>query len=113
VAGCAVAASSALCFDFRYIIIDGTLHQGNAEEQELSIVRYHQVVNSKFDDQVFHEQFGFWLWDPQKGTLIATFTIPRGVAVVAHGIHATPASADEEVVLEVRTDYEAPETGDD
>ncbi|MEH6634786.1 MAG: heme-binding beta-barrel domain-containing protein [Halioglobus sp.] len=42
----------------------------NAEQQTLSIVRYHQVVSRKSNDEVFHEQLGFWLWDPADDTIL-------------------------------------------
>jgi hypothetical protein len=73
----------------------------NAEKQTLSVVRYHQVVSRKSNDEVFHDQVGYWLWDPADNTIVETFTIPRGVAVVAGGKLAAPASADEELVFEV------------
>jgi len=78
----------------------------NAEEQTLAVVRYHQVVRRKSNDEVFHDQVGYWLWDSADNTLVETFTIPRAVAVVAGGKLAPPASLDEELVFEV-----AAETG--
>ena len=74
----------------------------NAEQRTLSIVRYHQVVRRKSNDKVFHEQLGFWLWDPADDSVVECFTIPRGVSVVASGTVARH-SADE-VVFEVSTD---------
>ncbi len=73
----------------------------NAEQQTLSIVRYHQVVSRKSNDKVFHDQVGYWLWDPADNTIVETFTIPRGVAVVAGGTLAAPADMTQELVFEV------------
>jgi hypothetical protein len=28
--------------------------------------------------KTYHEQVGYWLWEPATGTVIHTFTIPRG-----------------------------------
>ena len=57
----------------------------NAERQKLAIVRYHQVVQRKSNGEVFHDQVGYWLWDPSAGTVTQTLTIPRGVSLVASG----------------------------
>jgi hypothetical protein len=78
----------------------------NAEEQTLSVVRYHQVVRRKSNDEVFHDQVGYWLWDPADDTIVETFTIPRAVAVVAGGKLGQPSAPDQELVFDV-----AAETG--
>jgi len=83
----------------------------NAEEQTLSVVRYHQVVSRKSNDEVFHDQVGYWLWDPADNTIVETFTIPRGVAVVAGGTLGSPASLDEELVFSVTAEAGADEFG--
>ena len=70
----------------------------NYEEQELAIVRYHQVVYRKSNDEVFHDQVGYWLWDAASETVMQTLTIPRAVSVTAGG----RASGTGPVVLEVR-----------
>ena len=83
----------------------------NAEQQTLSVVRYHQVVSRKSNDKVFHDQVGYWLWDPADDTIVETFTIPRGVAVVAGGKLAEPADLAQELVFEVAADANSPEFG--
>jgi len=40
--------------------------------------------------KTYHEQVGYWLWEPATGTVIHTLTIPRGQTVMAAG----KASAD-------------------
>jgi hypothetical protein len=70
----------------------------NAEEQVLSIVRYHQQVSRKSNDEVFHDQIGYWLWDPATDTVIQTLTIPRAVTLLAGGVAR---NEGEETVLEV------------
>lgn len=57
----------------------------NAETQELAIVRYHQQVRRKSNNEVFHDQVGYWLWDTKAEQIVHTFTIPRGVSVIAGG----------------------------
>lgn len=73
----------------------------NAESQTLAVVRYHQVVSRKSNDQVFHDQIGYWLWDSATKTIVQSVNIPRAVAVLAGGTFTGNAKADE-VVLEVR-----------
>ncbi len=83
----------------------------NAERQTLSAVRYHQQVRRKSNGEVFHDQVGYWLWDPADNTLIETFTIPRGVAVVAGGTLAAPVEPGQELIFEVAAVAGAPELG--
>ncbi len=83
----------------------------NAEKQTLAIVRYHQVVTRKSNDQVFHDQIGYWLWDSADNTIVECFTIPRGVAVVAGGTLAAPTDLAQELVFEVTADANSPDCG--
>ena len=83
----------------------------NAEKQTLSIVSYHQVVSRKSNDEVFHDQQGYWLWDSTDNTLVESFVIPRGVAVIAGGTLAAPADAAQEMVYTVEADANSPEFG--
>lgn len=73
----------------------------NAEEQTLAIIQYKQVVSRKSNDEVFHHQVGYWLWDSADNTIVETFAIPRAVAVVAGGTLAAPEDLSNELVFEV------------
>lgn len=79
----------------------------NAEKQTLAILRYHQIVSRKSNNEVFHDQVGYWTWDSADNTVVQSFIIPRGVAVVAEGVVAAPASADELVRISVSATTEA------
>jgi hypothetical protein len=57
----------------------------NAEEQELAAVHYRQVVTRKSTGKVFHDQVGYWLWEPESGLVVQTLTIPRAVTLLAGG----------------------------
>ena len=57
----------------------------NAEKQTLSVLRYHQVVSRKTNDKVFHNETGYWMWDPDTDTVSHSLTIPRGVCLLAGG----------------------------
>lgn len=83
----------------------------NAEAQTLSVVRYHQVVSRKSNKQVFHDQVGYWLWDPADNTIVELFTIPRGVAVVAGGTLAPSDNPAQELVFKVAADANSPQFG--
>jgi hypothetical protein len=83
----------------------------NAEEQTLAVVHYKQVVSRKSNDEVFHHQVGYWLWDSADDTIVETFTIPRAVAVVAGGKLAQPDSLDLELVFDVAADASSSEFG--
>ncbi|MEH6551950.1 MAG: heme-binding beta-barrel domain-containing protein [Pseudomonadales bacterium] len=71
----------------------------NAEIQVLSVLRYHQVVSRKTNDQVFHNETGYLSWDPASGVIMQSFSIPRGVAVLAGGKADT--SGENELMIEV------------
>jgi len=71
----------------------------NAESQTLSAVRYHQSVSRKSNGEVFHDQVGYWLWDPATGVIAQTLSIPRAVTLLAGG---TAITADGGTVFEVR-----------
>ena len=57
----------------------------NAEEQTLVVLRYHQVVTRKSNNKVFHNETGYWMWDPATNVVMQSLTIPRGVALLAGG----------------------------
>ncbi len=57
----------------------------NADDQVLAIARYHLSVRRKKNDETFHDQVGYWLWDKANETIMHSFTIPRGLVVLAGG----------------------------
>ncbi len=72
----------------------------NAEDQNLTILHYHQVMQRMANDELFHHQCGYWTWDAATEEVTHAFTTPRGVAVVACG----KASIDgETTIIEVGT----------
>ena len=48
-------------------------------------LRYHTQIFKPDDPETFHDQVGYWLWEPATGTLIQTLTIPRGQTAMAVG----------------------------
>jgi hypothetical protein len=73
----------------------------NAESQVLSVVRYHQVVQKKSDNEVFHDETGYWMWDPKEEIIMHSLVIPRAVCVLAGGKYKEQKSAEEGIILEV------------
>ena len=57
----------------------------NAKKQHLWVVRYHQVVQRKSDNEVFHDQVGYWTWDEEQQEVTQSLTIPRAVCLLAGG----------------------------
>jgi hypothetical protein len=52
-------------------------------------LRYHLRVVEFDKVETFHDQVGYWLWEPATSTVIQTLSIPRGQTVMATG-HAAP-----------------------
>jgi hypothetical protein len=48
-------------------------------------LRYHIHINTLEDDITFHDQVGYWLWEPNSGLILQSVTIPRGQALLAAG----------------------------
>ena len=48
-------------------------------------LRYHTQIFKPDDPETFHDQVGYWLWEPATGAIIQTLTIPRGQTAMAVG----------------------------
>ncbi|MCW2282609.1 hypothetical protein M2323_000370 [Rhodoblastus acidophilus] len=48
-------------------------------------LRYHQQVLKRGENGLFHDQIGYWLWEPATDTVIMTLSIPRGQTAMAIG----------------------------
>lgn len=48
-------------------------------------MRYHIHITTKEEDITFHEQVGYWLWEPATGLILQTLAIPRGQVALASG----------------------------
>jgi hypothetical protein len=49
-------------------------------------LRYHTHINTPEEDIAFHDQVGYWLWEPATGLIMQTIAIPRGQVVLAGGM---------------------------
>ncbi len=68
-------------------------------------LRYHTHINTTEELITFHDQVGYWLWEPATGLILQTIAIPRGQVAIAAG-HAAP----DDMTLELtatrgQTDY--------
>ena len=52
-------------------------------------LRYHVHILATDEDATFHDQVGYWLWEPATGLVLQSLGIPRGQVALASG-HATP-----------------------
>ncbi len=85
---------------FETITFEAIGTTSNAESQTLAGLYYHQLVTRSRDKKPLHNQTGYWLWDAENNVIMHSFTIPRGVCVLAGGEHKD--TEQEEVILEVR-----------
>ena len=78
--------------------VDGEKKQAYVEHMELQPIdpqtngpqllyglRYHTHIVKPDQIKTYHEQVGFWLWEPATHTVVHTLAIPRGVTVMAAG----------------------------
>ena len=48
-------------------------------------LRYHVHIVATDEDQTFHDQVGYWLYEPATGVIMQTVAIPRGQTALAGG----------------------------
>lgn len=60
-------------------------------------LRYHTHVVKPGQVKTYHDQVGYWLWEPATGTVIHTLSIPRGQIAMASG-HAAADARSFEVI---------------
>jgi len=84
---------------------DGPEHQPFIERYELQPIdaqtngpqlfyglRYHTRIVKPDDPETFHDQVGYWLWEPATGLVLQTVAIPRGQVAIAAGNAAPDAT---------------------
>ena len=60
-------------------------------------LRYHTHVTKPDQVKTYHDQVGYWLWEPATNTVIQSLAIPRGQIAMAVG-HATADATSFELV---------------
>ena len=84
---------------------DGAKKQGYLERYELQPIdpqtngpqllyglRYHTHIVKPDEVETYHDQVGYWLWEPATNTVIHTLTIPRAQIVMACGLASAQAT---------------------
>jgi hypothetical protein len=69
---------------FERIVMEPIDPQANGP-QLLRGLRYHVHINTEEEDITFHDQVGYWLWEPATGLVMQSLTIPRGQSLLAGG----------------------------
>src|SRR5215469_7003226 len=67
-------------------------------------LRYHTHILATDEDATFHDQVGYWLWEPATGLIMQSLAIPRGQVALAAG--RASADADKLVLTAKRGDTE-------
>ena len=62
-------------------------------------LRYHTHVVKPGEVETFHDQVGYWLWEPATRTVTMTLAIPRGQVLLASGL-AEPDATEFEVTAQ-------------
>jgi hypothetical protein len=63
-------------------------------------LRYHVHITKPDQVKTYHDQVGYWLWEPATGCIIHTLTIPRGQTAMASGNAAADAKSFELVATQ-------------
>jgi hypothetical protein len=74
-------------------------------------LRYHTRILATDEDATFHDQVGYWLWEPATGLVLQSLAIPRGQVALAAGHAAADATS---LVVEAKrgdTEYGICSTG--
>lgn len=58
-------------------------------------LRYHTHIVKPGEVETFHDQVGYWLWEPAAGLVTMTLGIPRGQVALASGSAAADATSFE------------------
>lgn len=90
-------------------VVEGVQHDAFTEHYELHPIdfqtngpqlfygmRYHTHILNPNEQPTFHDQVGYWLWEPAAHAVTLTLGIPRGQALLAIG-HAEPDATDFEL----------------
>lgn len=56
-------------------------------------LRYHVHILATDEEATFHDQVGYWLWEPATGLVLQTLAIPRGQIAMAAGRSAADAKS--------------------
>jgi hypothetical protein len=64
-------------------------------DQKLWVIDYTTAAIRIGEDDVFHTELGYWLWDPQRQEVMRCFMVPRGSTIFAGGSSTADATSFE------------------
>jgi len=70
---------------FRERIVFEPMSPVDNHEQRLYGLRYATTAWRIGESDAFHEERGYWLWDPDAQQVMRCFVVPRGITVIAGG----------------------------
>jgi hypothetical protein len=68
-------------------------------------LRYHIHINTREEDTTFHDQTGYWLWEPATGLVLQSLSIPRGQVALASGFAKPDAKSFVVTATRAQTEY--------
>jgi hypothetical protein len=68
-------------------------------------LRYHTHIVKPGEVETYHDQVGYWLWEPATSTVILTLAIPRAQVALASGHAASDAKTFSLTAARGQTDY--------
>lgn len=102
--------------DITGLVVNGDEHNTYVERYELQPIdpqtngpqlfyglRYHTHIVRPGEVKTFHDQVGYWLWEPLARTVVHTLAIPRGQVLLAAG-NAEPDATEFEVSAALGSD---------
>lgn len=75
----------------------------NAQIQTLAVLYYRRIVKRKSNDEVFHDETGYWMWDAKEKTIIHSLSIPRAVTLLAGAQFENETDANGDLTIEVQS----------
>ena len=72
----------------------------NAQSQKLAVVHYRRIVKRKSNNEVFHDETGYWMWDAKERTIIHSLSIPRAVTLLAGAKYEKSSDEDGNSIIE-------------
>jgi len=61
--------------------------------QQMFGLDYRMAAYKQGEDEPFHTEVGYWLWDAATGEVMRGFVVPRGITVLAGGIAGADATS--------------------
>ena len=64
-------------------------------------MHYRKIVKRKSNDEVFHDETGYWMWDPREQVIMHSLAIPRAVCLIAGANYVENKTDDGRFIIDV------------